>query len=50
MQEHCTASKDLILQEHYSHLTKEGTDLYAVRYGKKKKTLDKSMHLSPFEM
>lgn len=24
----CTASKDLILQEHYSCLTREGTDLY----------------------
>lgn len=27
LQESCTASKDLILQEHYSHPTREGTDL-----------------------
>lgn len=49
MQEHCTSSKDLILQEHYSRLTREGTDLYTVRYGKKN-TPDKSMSLSGFDM
>lgn len=48
-QEGCTASKDLNLQEHYSRLTREGADLYAVRYGKKNNP-DESMTSSRFEM
>lgn len=49
MQESYTTSNDFILQEHYSPLTREGTDLYTAWHGQKN-TPDKPMPLTPFEI